>query len=95
MGRGRVARSFLGCLPGAADAVAALRERTAALDAAADAVRRGIAEAPVPRVLLVEAEFDAARLAAERDRVARLADELDSGALPWPDEVPPGIPDPF
>lgn len=87
--------SFLGCLPSAADAVSALRERVTALDAAVADVRRGLAEAPVPRVLLIEAEFDAARLTAERTWVVGLADELTSGALPWPDGVPAGIPDPF
>jgi DNA-binding PadR family transcriptional regulator len=87
--------SFLACLPSAADAERALRERAAALDDASAAALRGIAQAPVPRVLLVEAEFDAARLAAERDWVTGLADDLSSGALPWPDRVPDGIPDPF
>lgn len=87
--------SFLGCLDSPADAAAALRERAAALDTAIGAARHGLATAPVPRLLLVETEFDVARLTAERDWAAGLAGELESGALPWLDAVPDGLPDPF
>jgi hypothetical protein len=37
--------------------------------------------------LLVEAEFEIARLTAERDWVAALLADLDSGRLDWPSDI--------
>ncbi|WP_173922907.1 PadR family transcriptional regulator [Agromyces sp. Marseille-P2726] len=79
------ALSFMGVL-GLDEAVAALRSRVAAIDLRLARLRGDLAEAHgVPRILLVEAEFEQARLAAERRWTAGLLDELESGALPWPD----------
>jgi DNA-binding PadR family transcriptional regulator len=81
------ALSFLGCLP-VAQARAALDVRRAELEHRIDATRAALAEAAaVPRLLLVEAEYDVARLTAERDWVAGLLADLDSGRLTWPDDV--------
>jgi DNA-binding PadR family transcriptional regulator len=81
------ALSFLGCLP-VARARAALDVRRAALERRVDGTRAGLASAPaLPRLLLVEAEFEIARLTAERDWVAALLADLDSGRLAWPDEL--------
>jgi hypothetical protein len=88
------ALSFLGCLP-VPQARAALDARRAELERRIDATRAALAEASaVPRLLLVEAEYEIARLTAERDWVAALLDDLDSGRLTWPAdmrelEVPP------
>jgi hypothetical protein len=38
-------------------------------------------------LLLVEAEYEIARLAAERDWVASLLADVDSGRLSWPDDI--------
>lgn len=82
------ALSFVGCLP-AAEVATALRTRVGALEARLDDVRRGHAQAAarVPRMLLVEAEFELARLSAERDWVAALAADIDAGRLDWPSDV--------
>jgi DNA-binding PadR family transcriptional regulator len=81
------ALSFLGCLP-VPQARAALDVRQAELEHRIDATRAALAEAAaVPRLLLVEAEYDVARLTAERDWVAGLLADLDSGRLTWPDDV--------
>ena len=79
--------SFLACLP-VPQARAALDVRRAELERRIDGGRAAIAEAAdVPRLLLVEAEYDIARLTAERDWVAALLADLDSGRLAWPDDV--------
>ena len=57
-------------------------------------VRQFLRDPPLPRLLLVEAEYEIARLTAERDWVAGLIADLDSGRLDWPAdlrdlEVPP------
>ncbi len=87
------ALSFMGVL-GADEAMAALRARVAAIDLAAARLAGDLAEARgVPRILLIEAEYERARLAAEREWMAGVVAELESGDLAWPDldEVaPPG-----
>jgi DNA-binding PadR family transcriptional regulator len=79
------ALSFMGVLS-LDEVMAALRSRVAAIDLRLARLRGDLAEAhDVPRILLVEAEFEQARLDAERRWTASLLDELESGALPWPD----------
>jgi DNA-binding PadR family transcriptional regulator len=81
------ALSFLGCLP-AAQARAALDVRRAELDRQAGATRTALAEAShLPRLLLVEAEYDIARLSAERDWVTSLLVDFDAGRLAWPADL--------
>ncbi|GAA0921434.1 PadR family transcriptional regulator [Pseudonocardia zijingensis] len=81
------ALSFLGCLS-PPQARAALDVRRAELERRVDEVRAGLAAAPaLPRLLLVEAEFDIARLTAERDWVAGLLADLDDGRLDWPADL--------
>ncbi|MEU1626771.1 helix-turn-helix transcriptional regulator [Streptomyces sp. NPDC020096] len=76
------ALSYIGCLP-VPGAIDALRERRDELARAHAAKRKAIAAATsVPRILLVE--FEIARLAAERDWVAGLLTELETGRLGWP-----------
>jgi len=88
------ALSFLGCLS-APQAREALDARRAELERRIEGTRAGLASAPpLPRLLLVEAEYEIARLTAERDWVAGLIADLDSGRLDWPAdlrelEVPP------
>lgn len=81
------ALSFLGCLP-VPQARAALDVRRAELERRVEGTRAELAEVVhLPRLLLVEAEFEIARLAAERDWVAALVAELDSGGLDWPADI--------
>ena len=85
------ALSFMGVL-GAEEALAALRARVAALDLQRTRLDGDLAQASgVPRILLVEAEYERARLVAERDWTSGLLAELESGELAWPDldELPP------
>ena len=85
------ALSFMGVL-GADEAMAALRARIAAIELTLARLAADLAEASdLPRILLIEAEFEQARLAAERDWTAGLLAELESGELAWPDlaELPP------
>jgi DNA-binding PadR family transcriptional regulator len=81
------ALSFVAVLP-RADALAALRTRLDVLAARLRAVDDGLASVPpeVPRLLLVEGEFERARLTAEHDWVAGFVAEVESGALDWLDE---------
>ncbi|MGW9169647.1 PadR family transcriptional regulator [Agromyces sp. NPDC055658] len=79
------ALSFMGVL-GRDEAIAALRARVAAIDLALARIAADLAEARgVPRILLIETEFERARLSSERDWVAALAGEFESGELDWPD----------
>jgi DNA-binding PadR family transcriptional regulator len=81
------ALSFLGCLP-VPQARAALDVRQAELGRRIDRARAAFGEASaLPRLLLVEAEYEIARLAAERDWVASLLADVDSGRLSWPDDI--------
>jgi DNA-binding PadR family transcriptional regulator len=82
------ALSFVGCLP-VPQAREALAARRGELDRRAGEATAGYEAAvrDVPRVLLVELEFEIARLTAERDWVARLVDDLDAGRLTWPADV--------
>lgn len=70
-------------------AVAALRTRTDALDAAIGRLTADLAgAAQVHRLLLIESEFELARLRAEHDWMAGIADQIESGALGWLDAIP-------
>jgi DNA-binding PadR family transcriptional regulator len=81
------ALSFLGCLP-VPQARAALDVRQAELGRRIDRARAALGEASaLPRLLLMEAEYEIARLAAERDWVASLLADVDSGRLSWPDDI--------
>jgi DNA-binding PadR family transcriptional regulator len=81
------ALSFLGCLP-VPQARAALDARRAELGRRIDGARDALAGVGhLPRLLLVEAEFEIARLTAERDWVAGLLADLDSGRVDWPADI--------
>ncbi|TWF79148.1 DNA-binding PadR family transcriptional regulator [Pseudonocardia hierapolitana] len=81
------ALSFLACLP-VPQARAALDVRRAELHRRIDGARAALAEVVhLPRLLLVETEFEIARLAAERDWVAGLLADIDSGRLDWPADI--------
>ncbi|GAB3494123.1 PadR family transcriptional regulator [Amycolatopsis cihanbeyliensis] len=80
--------SLIGCLP-VDRAGQALAERAEALARAVRQTEDQLRSVPaeLPRVLLLEAEYELTRLGAERDWVrARLA-ELDSGELAWPADL--------
>lgn len=67
-------------------AIGALRSRAAELESAIDELRSGLAEAgEVAPLLLVESEYELARMRAEREWMSGLADDIDSGRLPWLD----------
>lgn len=80
------ALSYLGCLP-VAEARDALQARAAALSATADDLRAQLdALSPrLPRLLLVELEYELARVTGERDWTRALLADLRGGALSWPD----------
>lgn len=82
------ALSLAACVPRPV-AESALRSRVDALAAAQEKLRRDMERAGgLERILLVEAEFELARLRAEHDWVVDLLDDLRSGALPWPSGTP-------
>ncbi|MBO3743150.1 PadR family transcriptional regulator [Actinoplanes flavus] len=77
------ALSFAGCLP--PETVAGLlRERRARLEQRLVAAR---AVPELPRVLLIEAEYEVSRLTAERDWVSALAADIETGRLTWPADM--------
>ncbi|WP_329569141.1 PadR family transcriptional regulator [Kitasatospora sp. NBC_01266] len=80
--------SYLGVL-GRQRAAQALRERAAALRARAaegeQAYRAAREEHQVPRLFVIEAEYAQAMLQAELQWVSRTAEEIEQGALPWPE----------
>lgn len=81
------ALSFLGCLP-RSQARSALDVRRTELGNRIDGTHAALATAPaLPRLLLVEAEYEIARLTAERDWVAGLLADLDAGRLDWPADL--------
>ncbi|WP_204001208.1 PadR family transcriptional regulator [Virgisporangium aurantiacum] len=78
------ALTFAGCLPPVTVA-GLLRERRGDLDRRAKAARSALAGLPdLPRILLLETEYEASRLAAERAWVSRIIADLDAGRLTWP-----------
>lgn len=80
------ALSFAGGVP-VERVTAALTARRDALAAAMADLDAGLATVPasLPRVLLIESEFERARLDAERRWVEGLLADIGSGALGWPD----------
>ena len=89
------ALSFVGCLP-VPEARAALEARRAELARRAAEASAGLAAAAreVPRLLLVELEYEITRMGAERDWVAGLVADIDAGRLTWPADIRdlPGVP---
>jgi DNA-binding PadR family transcriptional regulator len=77
------ALTYAGCLP--PDVVAGLlRERHSDLGRRAVAARAALDSLPdLPRVLLLETEYEVSRLTAELTWVAQLIDDLDGGRLAW------------
>lgn len=78
------ALSFAPCVP-ADRVVLALQTRIGALSEAL--VRLADVPEGLPRLLLIENEFERSRLGAERDWVEALAGDITSGRLAWPDEI--------
>lgn len=71
-----------GCVVDAA--VAALRARTGALDAAIQTLSADLDTAPaLPPILLIEAEYERAQLRSEREWFEVLLGRLESGELEW------------
>jgi hypothetical protein len=63
---------------------ALLRKRHAELDRRAQAARAALDSLPdLPRVLLLETEYEVSRLTAELTWVAQLIDDLATGRLAW------------
>lgn len=89
------ALSFVGCLP-PDQAAASLRTRLDVVAGRCVDLEQGLAEAQVPRVLLIEGEYELSRIRTERDWLAGLLTDLDAKRLDWPAdwdrflaEVPP------
>lgn len=82
------ALSYVAVLP-VPDAVARLRERTATLDAQIRRLDAAVATVPptLPRLLLVESEFERARLAAELAWVTDFVERIEDGRMPWPGPI--------
>ena len=80
-------------LLGPSGVLSALRERRGALGAAVSELRAALTEhaAAVPRVALLETEYQLAITEAELRWVQQIADELDSGSLTWSDEDFAGV----
>ncbi|WP_033432714.1 PadR family transcriptional regulator [Saccharothrix syringae] len=79
---------YLGAL-GPEGAVSALRERAARLReqlAGARAEHRRVLDGGLPRLFLVEGEYAVRMGEAELAWVEEIADEVESGALAWPDQ---------
>ncbi|GAA0429400.1 PadR family transcriptional regulator [Actinoplanes capillaceus] len=77
------ALSFAGCLP--PETVAGLlRERRAGLEHRLAAAR---AVPELPRILLIETEYEVSRLTAERDWVSGIAADIETGRLTWPADL--------
>ncbi|MEU7617707.1 hypothetical protein AB0M91_28750 [Micromonospora rifamycinica] len=75
------ALTFAGVLtPG--EVTAALRERRAELERREEAATAVPPE--LPRILVLEAEYEAARLHAESEWIGRVIDDLTAGTLDWP-----------
>ena len=78
------APTYAGCLPPVTVA-GLLRERRADLDRRAQQARSALDSlTDLPRILLLETEYEASRFAAERAWVSRIIDDLDAERLTWP-----------
>lgn len=70
-------------------AIAALRARAVALTAAIERIETDLASASaVQPLLLVESDFELARLRAERDWITGLADRIETQSIEWLDAFP-------
>jgi DNA-binding PadR family transcriptional regulator len=78
------ALSFAGCLP-PAEVTEALTERRSELDRSLAAARSAIATqaGQIPRILMIEVEYEASRLAAESARITPQLDDIAAGRLTW------------
>ncbi|WP_163506225.1 PadR family transcriptional regulator [Fodinicola acaciae] len=81
------ALSFVGCIP-VPHAREALGERAAELQRAADAEAAALDEVgrTVPRLLLIELEYQLSKDRAEKAWVDGILADLDGGQLDWPDD---------
>jgi DNA-binding PadR family transcriptional regulator len=78
------ALTYAGCLSPAGVA-GLLRRRHADLDRRAQAARSALDSLPdLPRILLLETEYEVSRLTAEQAWVSWIIDDLDAGRLTWP-----------
>ncbi|MEU4689259.1 PadR family transcriptional regulator [Actinoplanes sp. NPDC023714] len=79
------ALNFTGCLP--PDEVAdALHDRRAELTRSLRTAKEALG-LDLPRILLLEVEFEVARLTAEQAWVTAILDDLDAGRLHWQDAI--------
>lgn len=78
------ALSFAGCLP-PAEVATALTERRSELDRSLTAAREAIAAnaSRLPRILMIEVEYEASRVAAESAWITALLDDISAGRLTW------------
>jgi DNA-binding PadR family transcriptional regulator len=81
------ALSFVGCVP-VPQARAALAERAAQLGRAVESAAKALDDVgrTVPRLLLVELEYQLSKDRAEKAWVDGILADLDSGQLSWPDD---------
>lgn len=82
------ALSFLACVS-PAEAAEALRVRINVLSGRIAALQIDVQNVPagLPRVLVVESEFELARLRSERSWAQALLDDIEQGELTWPADV--------
>jgi DNA-binding PadR family transcriptional regulator len=87
------ALSFIGCLP-VQQARQALAGRVATLDGRLTTMAGQLESLTehLPRVLLIELEFERARVAAELYWVRQLVAELENGQLSWPSDLSELVP---
>jgi hypothetical protein len=84
----QAALSFMPALP-PEEVVAALRTRVQALDvqlARISGIERASDQFGLPRLFSIEGEYEAHMVAAERDFVRKLVDEIESGSLDGMDQ---------
>lgn len=84
----QAALSFIGALP-PERAVTALRKRQQQLQAALGSATAGLAATgtTIPRLLLIEVEYEAARLGAELEWTTALVADIADGRLTWPGNI--------
>lgn len=82
------ALSFLGCLP-ITQAVSSLTVRADALESSAAQTKAAMdtVSTKLPRLLLLEAEFERDRMRTEAKWVRGLVRDLSAGEITWPDEA--------
>lgn len=82
------ALSFVSCLP-TERAAAALRDRRHALELRVEQLEADFGRVPaeLPRVLLIEAEYERSSTQSQLDWVQDLLGDIDAGDLTWPSDV--------